>query len=84
MKKTPSKTHRTKPNGDAWFVAVRGSYLPCSWQGWSTYVPFVAYLVFSLIASWQETGTIGRTLLLVVPNWVAAVAVLTWVAKRNS
>jgi hypothetical protein len=68
----------------AWFIAVRGSYLPNSWQGWLTYIPFATYLVWALSYAWQHTGTLSRALLLIVPNWVAAAVVMTWLAKYTS
>jgi hypothetical protein len=67
-----------------WFVAVRGSYLPVSWQGWLTYLPFVAYLVFSVITAVDYTGSNVKAVLWIVPNWVAATVVMTWVAKVTS
>jgi hypothetical protein len=78
--------HRTKPKAKkgAWFVPVRGSYLPASWQGWLTYVPFVAYLVFALVMGEQDTDSISKAILFIVPNWVAAAAVMTWLARAKS
>lgn len=80
MKRTKLPKHRK----GAWFVAVRGSYLPVSWQGWLTYLPFTAYLVFAMIVGTQTTHAVGETILFVVPNWVAATIVMTWLAKRTS
>jgi hypothetical protein len=68
----------------AWFVRLRGSYLPVSWQGWLTYIPFVAYLAFSLIVAWRYSGNNLKIVILTVPNWVAAAVVMTWIAKRKS
>ena len=67
-----------------WFVAVRGSYLPNSWQGWLTYIPFTAYLVFVLVYGWKFTDSTAKAILFIVPNWVAAAVVMTWLAKRTS
>jgi hypothetical protein len=75
---------KSKVRKGAWFVAVRGSYLPVSWQGWLTYFPFVAYLLFSWHVAFWYTGTTPKAVLWIVPNWVAAAVVLTWVAKRTS
>lgn len=65
-------------------MALRSSYIPCSWQGWLTYIPFTAYLVFAVVMGWQSAGTPGKAILFIVPNWVAATAVMTWIAKRTS
>ncbi len=32
----------------AWFMKLRGSYLPVSWQGWLSYVPFTILAVLPL------------------------------------
>jgi hypothetical protein len=73
-----------KAGKDAWFIPVRGSYLPWSWQGWLTYIPFTAYLVYSLIVAFDYTGNNLQAVLWIVPNWVAAAIIMTWVAKRTS
>ena len=78
------KTQKLKVKKGAWFVAIRGSYLPVSWQGWLTYLPFTAYLVYSLIVAFAYTGNYLKAVLWVVPNWVAAAVVMTWIAKRTS
>ena len=80
------KTSRKLPKAKkgAWFVPVRGSYLPASPEGWLTYIPFTAYLVFTLIVGFRNTDTMSMAVLFVVPNWVAAAAVMTWLAARKS
>jgi hypothetical protein len=67
-----------------WFIPVRGSYLPHSWQGWLTYIPFAAYLIYGFVIGWQNTNTTTQAMLFIVPNWVAAVVVMTWIAQRTS
>ena len=79
-----TKTQKPKIKNGAWFVRIRGSYLPASWQGWLTYLPFTAYLVYSLIVAFDYTGNTLKAVLWIVPNWVAAAVVMTWVAKTTS
>lgn len=67
-----------------WFIAIRGSYLPNSWEGWLTYLPFTAYLLFALVIGWKQAGNTGQAILFIVPNWIAAAAIMTWIAKRTS
>lgn len=67
-----------------WFIPVRGSYLPHSWQGWLLYVPFSAYLIFALVEGWQNTDNWTKALLFIIPNWLAATVVMTWIAQRTS
>jgi hypothetical protein len=73
-----------KHRKDAWFVAVRGSYLPISWKGWLTYLPFLAYLAFSVTTAIDYTGSYIKAVIWIVPNWVAAAVIMTWVAKITS
>lgn len=67
----------------AWFVPVRGSYLPMTWQAWFLYVPYASYSIATLVMvieraqSWQDY-------LALVPYWVAGLVVMTWIAKQKS
>jgi hypothetical protein len=73
-----------KAKKGAWFIPLRGSYLPWSIQGWLTYIPFTAYLIYSLVVAFDYTGNNLKAVLWIVPNWVAAAVIMTWVAKRTS
>ena len=86
-KTTKSYKYRSqtiKVRDGAWFVRIRGSYLPTSWQGWLTYIPFTAYLVYSLIVAFAYTGNNLKAVLWIVPNWVAAAYIMTWLARHTS
>jgi len=77
-KKTP------KLKKGAWFYKLRGSYLPATWQGWLTYIPFTAFLLWVLIwAVDTETSTV-QAILIIFPAWVAAAVCMTWLAARKS
>jgi hypothetical protein len=78
------KTKPVKKKRNIWFVPVRGSYLPASTAGWLTYIPFTAYLIFAAVAAHSAASTTSTAVLIMVPNWIAATAILTWVAKRTS
>lgn len=67
-----------------WFIPLRGSYLPNSWQGWLLYLPYTAYIVGVLMYVELQHDDVWMSFFLVAPNWVAALAVMTWVAKRQS
>jgi len=73
-----------KSKSNKWFVPVRGSYLPNNKMGWLTYIPFVSYLVFAWAIGWRDTDSASMAVLFIVPNWVAAVVIMTWIAKRTS
>lgn len=76
------KRRKAKPG--AWFVPIRGSYLPISSAGWWTYVPFVTYLIFSVVIGISQTSSKALAVLYIVPNWIAAAAVITYIAARKS
>lgn len=78
------KKQKLKIKKGAWFARVRGSYLPVSWQGWLTYIPFTAYLGYSLVVAFAYTGNNLKAVLWIVPNWVAAAVIMTWIAQRTS
>ncbi|HUA13512.1 MAG TPA: hypothetical protein VL989_03365 [Candidatus Sulfotelmatobacter sp.] len=81
----PRKTKRyKKPRKGAWFIQVRGSYLPASSEGWLLYIPFIAYLVFSLVIGINNTNRFSTAVLFIVPNWVAAGVVMTFLASKKS
>lgn len=68
----------------AWFYKIRGSYLPATWQGWLTYIPFTAFLAWS---GWYALGarsSLSEVALVLFPAWVAAAVVMTWVASKKA
>jgi hypothetical protein len=73
-----------KKKSDKWFIKVRGSYLPNSWQGWLTYIPFTAFLVTVLVAAVRTQHSVSDVFYMVFPQWVAAAVVMTWIAKQRS
>jgi hypothetical protein len=74
----------SKKKSDKWFIKVRGSYLPNSWQGWLTYIPFTAFLVTVLVAAVRTQHSVSDVFYMVFPQWVAAAVVMTWIAKQRS
>lgn len=67
-----------------WFVKTRGSYLPSSWQGWLLYVPFIGYLVLSYLSAFRQSDNLINFILFLMPQWVAATVVMTWIATVKS
>lgn len=65
-------------------MKVRGSYLPSSTQGKLTYIPYIAYLGFALVVGINASDSIAQAIFFIVPNWIAAVVVMTYVAAHNS
>ena len=88
-----------KPRKGAWFVSVRSSYLPASWQGWLLYVPYMILIVLGLL--WVSnmlnncsasgacgvgamTSTIFFSTLFLVPYYALLVFIMHWIAKQKS
>ncbi len=78
-----SKSTRSKIKQGAWYAQLRGSYIPVSWQGWLTYIPYAAYLIYTVIVAFAYTGNTYKAMLWIVPNFVAAIVIMTWLAKRK-
>jgi hypothetical protein len=67
-----------------WFKKKRGSYIPCSTNGWLTYIPYIAYMASSVVVVHSQTKSISLLVYEIVPQWIAATIVITWVAQRKS
>ncbi len=80
------KKHAKRPRlaKGAWFYKVRGSYLPATWQGWLTYIPFIAFLLWSWFYGLASTDSVAQAFLLIFPTWIASAVVITWVASKKS
>ncbi len=73
-----------KAKAKKWFVKVRGSYLPKSWQGWLTYIPFTGFLVTVLVAAARSEHSVSDMFYVIFPQWVCAGVVMTWIAHKKS
>ncbi len=67
-----------------WFIKVRGSYLPNNSQGWLTYIPYLAYLIAPLVFVLNNNYSVWLSIFIIVPNWIAAAAIMNWVASKTS
>jgi hypothetical protein len=67
-----------------WFVKVRGSYLPRSWQGWLLYIPYVLYLCLALETAWHGSANLLTKLFNLLVYWVVGVVIMTWIATKKS
>ena len=83
-KKTVTKTYKVSYRKGAWFAKVRGSYIPVSTKGWLTYIPYAAYLVYTVWVAFAYTGNNLKAILWIVPNFVAAAIIMTSIAKMTS
>lgn len=73
-----------KPRKGAWFVPVRWSYLPASWQGWLLYIPFVYFLTITFLALNRNSHSVSDMLINIIPYWVSAAVVMHWIASHKS
>jgi len=74
----------SKSNLKPWFKPLRWSYIAVNWQGALCYIPFVAYLVLSVVIARHYTSSVGYTIFQVFPQWIAAAIVMEWFAAHKS
>ena len=67
-----------------WFIKVRGSYLPVTWQAWLLYMPFVSFLILVVISAVNDNNQVDDMFYAIFPQWVAAAIVMTWIASQKS
>lgn len=68
----------------AWFIKVRGSYLPCNLPGALTYIPMVAFLVAATMYVASNTETITGIIFGIFPYFVCTAVVMHWIAANKS
>ena len=73
-----------KPRKGAWFIPLRGSYLPVTWQGWLLYIPFVSYAIISLLFVVNRAGSFLEIVINLLPYWLSVLVAMTWIAKQKS
>lgn len=78
------KKSSKKVKSSTWFVKVRGSYLPNSWQAWALYVPFIVFLMTVMQDAIRTQSSAQDVFYSVFPQWIAAAVVMTWIAARKS
>jgi hypothetical protein len=71
-------------NSSKWFKKIRESYIPVAWQGWLCYLPYIAYLLFTYLYVMYSFGYSVLSLLIIIPNWVVAVLIMSWLASKKS
>lgn len=74
-----------KKQSPKWFKKVRGSFLPNSWQGWLTYIPYTYLLVLSLARALADNhATLYDRIFNLVVAWVLTATVMNWFASQKS
>ncbi|MEI6237705.1 MAG: hypothetical protein WCP03_03850 [Candidatus Saccharibacteria bacterium] len=67
-----------------WFIKTRGSYLPRTWQSLMLYVAYLVYIIWVLVYIIRLDYNFWLAIFILVPNWVAACAVVSWIASKKS
>lgn len=79
-----AKTKATRKYQSAWFVAVRGSYLPANAIGMAIHTVYVLYLGGLMAGWWLHNHDLWQLLTIVVPLSVAAAMLTQYVASRHA
>lgn len=79
------KKKSSKVKNGAWFVKVRGSYLPATPQGWLVHACLMACAATVIYASYYQDN---RMMLLVLSSaalqLIGLGAVFTWIASKKA
>lgn len=90
----PKSSRSGQRGSQKWFVRIRGSYLPVTWQGYVSYVPYVWLIVLKMqdlqdfIESCADTGcratSVSHQTISTVLYFVGLVAIMNWFARKHS
>ncbi len=76
---------KIKHKKGAWFVALRGSYIPVSREGWLTYIPYLILLFLPpVILVAADYRLCLKTVVLLLVYYFLVVAGMTKLAKSKS
>lgn len=73
-----------KPKKGAWFIKVRGSYLPCNIWGALTYIPMIAFLITVTATVTKDAHSVSDALYGMFPYFVCTAVVMHWIAANKS
>jgi uncharacterized membrane protein (GlpM family) len=77
-------TRIPKHRPGAWFVPLRGSFLPVTRQGWLLCLPYLLFLVAVFLWIDRNSHSVSDTLYGVVPYWVACIILMHVIAWKKS
>ncbi len=78
------KKSKAKAKKGGWFYKIRGSYLPCSWQGLLIYFVYTAYVVAMPVLWYFNGHELWQLLAFVIPSMCGAALLAQYVASKNS
>lgn len=68
----------------SWFLGVRRSYIPISWQGVCIYMAYVAYIIAVPVAWYRHGHELWGLLTNVIPLNIGATLLTQFVASKTS
>jgi hypothetical protein len=78
------KKKMPKVKKGAWFIKVRGSYLPRTWQAWVSYIPFVGFLAWAQWVLMDAALEPAVAVLIYFACLVCSGGIMTWIAVQKS
>ena len=78
------KQNKKKIKKGAWFYPLRGSYLPCAWQGWLVEIAILVAFLLGLYAFNEQELSMPIVAVIMVPYTLSLGIIATWVAKQKS
>ena len=72
------------PNNKAWFISVRRSYLPSSWQGLIVYMVYTIYLILLGILWYQRGHHYWTLMTTIIPLIIGSAFITQYIASKNS
>lgn len=73
-----------KTKNKPWFKKIRHSYIAVNIYGALMYIPYAAYLLYSLYIPFHYINNKQLALLIVLPNWIGVTLLMTLFAKYKS
>lgn len=78
------KVVKEKRDSSIWFVKRHWSYIPVSFIGWLTYIPFTLYMIGTIMAVSENTNSIAGAFFDVFPYWICGIVIMHWIASHKS
>lgn len=68
----------------AWFAKFHGNYIPASWQGWLTYIPYIGFLIATMWYVADTSNYVYEIPIRIMPYWICAAVIMIYIARRKS
>lgn len=81
---TITNMKKRKAKRGAWYVKVRGSYLPANWQGVLMQLVLLGLGIGLLLQAYDDTRPLAIVIITFVLEIIGLGALFTWIAKNKS